>query len=76
MEQMTDQFVSLKNLTHKGLANVVQHMSGIGMKADYSNGVGLRDWARYYAVVRTGKTSPTVFRGSLKIKSEDKKEKA
>lgn len=78
MENNVDQFVSMKNLTPKGLANVVTHMSGRGMGADFSNGASLRDWARYYAVSNSMKISPVLFRANLKIKTEreDKKEKA
>ena len=72
MEQQKDEFVSLKELTHKGLANVVTHMNGRGMSADFSNSVGLRDWARYYAAARACRTSPVVFRASLKIKNDKK----
>jgi hypothetical protein len=70
-----DQFVSLKGLTHKQLANVVTHITGTGMKADYTSGENLREWARYYAVVRTGTTSPVVYRKALKVGDEKKDRK-
>jgi hypothetical protein len=73
MEEQKDQYVSFQNLTHKGLAAVVTHMTGTGMAANFTNSEDSRDWARYYASLRTSKQSPVAFRASLKIKGEDKK---
>lgn len=68
MEQ--EQFVSFKNLTHKGLANVVTHTTGTGMKADFTSPEGQRDWARYYAVSKVMRQNPVLARAALKIKVE------
>jgi hypothetical protein len=73
MEEPKDQYVSFKNLTHKGLASVVQHMTGTGMAANFTSGEDVRNWARYYAVVKTTQKSPVVIRAAFKIKGEDKK---
>jgi hypothetical protein len=73
MEEQKDQYVSFKNLTHKGLAAVVTHMTGTGTTANFTSGEAMRDWARYYSVLKATKPSPVKFRIGLRIKGEDKK---
>ena len=74
MEQQ-DQFVDFKQMTHKQLANVVTHMTGTGMKADFTSSEAQRDWARYYATVKAGRVSPVVFRSGLRVEGEKKEKK-
>jgi hypothetical protein len=73
MEEQKDQYVTFKNLTHKGLASIITHTTGTGMAANFTNSEDSRDWARYYAALKTTKQSPVAFRAALKIKGEDKK---
>jgi hypothetical protein len=73
MEEQKDLYISFKDLTHKGLAAIVTHMTGTGTMANFTSGEAMRDWARYYSVLKATKPSPVAFRAALKIKGEDRK---